>query len=439
MAKLVDDKSHPSTASILDLFTVPPTQVSFDQGYWQELQLSNACTNEGPYKFIIQSDPHYLHLNRNYLYLNLRIVKEDGKPLTNTDKVAPINLLGKTFAKQVTVLLNGKQAYDSGDLYAYRTFIETELNFRDEAKSNVLQTSGYEKDTPPIDSTTNTGWLELQKKYSLSQEVELMAPLHCDLFLSDRLIVSNAELTVEIHRNSDDFLLMSMATPVDGQASPKYKIEVLDVKWYIRKLQVMDSIHLGIETVLNRTPAKYPLRRISMTNHFVAVGRRSVAQTPVFNGQLPRRIIVAFVKESAFFGSPQHSPFNFINASVKSIQIEAGGQLFPRVPLKADYGSNKYTRAYIQLLEALGHADENVSNGINMSDFKTHRCFYAFDLTPEESDASHWQLLKEGTVIVHCDFKTAVADQGLEMIVYGEFDNLALIDRTRTIHYDYSL
>jgi hypothetical protein len=359
--------------------------------------------------------------------------------LDDTDKVAPINLLGKTFAKQVTVLLNGKQAYDSGDLYAYRSFIETELNFRDETKSNVLETSGYFKDSTPIDSVTNKGWIEREKKYGLSKEVELMSPIHCDLFLSDRLIVSNAELTLELHRNSDDFLLMAPTPVAQGQIEPKYKIEVLDVKWYIRKLQVMDSIHLGIETVLNRTPAKYPLRRISMTNHFVAVGRRSVAQTPVFNGQLPRRLIVAFVKESAFFGNSKQSPFNFTNANVKSIQIEAGGQLFPRVPLKTDFGSDKYTRVYIQLLEALGQADENVSNGINMADFKSHRCFYAFDLTPEESDANHWQLLKEGTVIVHCDFKTAVADQGLEMIVYGEFDNLALIDRTRTIHYDYSL
>jgi hypothetical protein len=25
------------------------------------------------------------------------------------------------------------------------------------------------------------------------------------------------------------------------------------------------------------------------------------------------------------------------------------------------------------------------------------------------------------------------------MIVYGEFDNLALIDRTRNIHFDYTL
>ena len=68
MAKLVDDRSDPTSSSILDLFTVPPTQVSFEQGYWQEIHLANSCTNEGPYKFIVQSDPNYLHLGRNCVY-----------------------------------------------------------------------------------------------------------------------------------------------------------------------------------------------------------------------------------------------------------------------------------------------------------------------------------------------------------------------------------
>jgi hypothetical protein len=360
--------------------------------------------------------------------------------LEASDRVAPINLLGKTFLKQVTVLVNGKQGFDSGDLYGYRTYLETELNYGSDAKGTILEAAGYAKDTPSesINTINNTGWAKREQLYKNGQ-VELMAPLHCDLFISDRLMVSNTELTVEIHRNSDKFLLMALTQGTGTDPAPTYKLQIDDMKWYIRKLQVMDSIHLSLESVLNRTPAKYPLRRISMTNHFVAAGRQSVPATPIFNGQLPRRLVIGFVKENAFFGDFGLSPFEFGNNHVRSIQIEAGGQLFPRSPLKTNFSTNQYTRAYVQMLEGLGFADENKGNHINMKEYKNSSCLFVFDLTPEETDASHWQLLREGAVVVHCDFQKAVEGQGLEMIIYGEFDNLALIDRTRTIHYDYSV
>ena len=444
MAKLIDENSYPSTASILDLFTVPPTQVSFDQGYWQEIQLANSCTSQGPYRFIVQSDPHYLHLNRNYLCVKARIVKEDGQALGADDKVGPINLLGKTLFKQVVVLVNGKQAFDSGDLYAYRTYMETELNYSKEAKETILQAAGYAKDTPPdkVDQGENLGLASRANMFTLSQEVELMAPIHCDLFLSDRLIVSNTEVTVELHRNSNDFVLMSL-TKDTGTAPAttvvKYKLEIKEMKLYIRKIKVMDSVHLGIESVLSRKPAKYPLRRVAMRSAFIAAGRQSVPTTPIFNGQLPRRLVIGFVEEDAFHGDIKKSPFVFKNHGVKSIHVDAGGTIYPRSVLKASFTTAQYTRAYIQMLEGLGVAQEDTSNDINMKDFKYCSCFFVFDLTAEEQDANHWHLMRDGTVIVHCEFASAVKAPGLEMIVYGEFDNLAILDRTRTIHFDYSV
>jgi hypothetical protein len=433
MAKLVDQKSHPSSSSVLDLFSVPPTQVSFEQGYWQELQLANSCTNEGPYKFNVQSDPHYLHLARNYLWIQARIVKPKKAVITDADSVGPINILGKTLIKQVVVLCDGQPASDSGPLYAYRTYFETELNYSKASKESLLSPAMYRKDTPAakVDTAENIGWKARAEEFKGSKTVELMAPIHCDLFNSDRLLLSNTEITLELYRNSDEFCLITAT-------SQKYHLEILDMKWYIRKLQVMDSVHLGIESVLAKTPARYPLRRILMTHQFVAIGRHTVPSTPIFNGQLPRRVVIGFISENAFHGDLNLSPFVFSHHNVKSIQLEAGGQFFPRTPIKADYANNNFARAYLQMLEGLGCTDENKSNDIDPEHFKNCSCFYVFDLTPEETDSTHWQLIRDGSVVVHCEFTAAVGEPGLEMIVYGEFDNLALIDRTRTIHYDYS-
>ena len=57
MAKLLDQNSLPGTKSELDLFSLPPTQVCIDNGYWHA-KFVTSCTNDGPYEFHIESDPH---------------------------------------------------------------------------------------------------------------------------------------------------------------------------------------------------------------------------------------------------------------------------------------------------------------------------------------------------------------------------------------------
>ena len=438
MAKLVDAQSTLGTASVLDIYSVPPTQVSFEQGYWQELNLSNTCTSEGPWTFIVQSDPHYLHLARNYIYAKIQIKQASGAAMIDNTKVAPINLIGKTLFNQVKVLVNGKQAFDSGGLYAYRTYIETLLNYGKEAKEGIQQAGVYYKDEPAehINDEANTGWTKRKALFQNSKVVEIMAPIHCDFFLADRLLPSNSEITLELHRSPNDFVIMNFtgADPVQ-----KYTLEVTDMKWYVRKLEVTGSVNLGIESVLSRTPAKYPLRRIEMSNMYISDGRYSVPTTPVFNGQLPRRLVIGFIEEDAFFGNQKKSPFAFKHHNVKEISIQAGGYVFPRAPIKADFGNDQYVRAYVQMLEGLGIADDNKGIDINMKDFKLSSCLFVFDLTPEEQDVGNWHLIREGTTTVHCDFSAPVAAPGLEMVVYGEFYNCMFLDRTRTVHFDYSM
>ena len=94
---LVDIKSIPSTKTELDFFAVPPTQVVIKRGFWDEIQPMNPITNEGPYEFRIPSDPNYIQLNKNYIYMQLRIKKTILGAGVAIPDYAPINMIGKTF------------------------------------------------------------------------------------------------------------------------------------------------------------------------------------------------------------------------------------------------------------------------------------------------------------------------------------------------------
>jgi len=110
---LINDKSTPSTKSELDVFTVPPTQVVVKRGFWEEIQPMNSISNDGPFEFRIPPDPNYIQLNKNFLYIQFRIKTPTVAPNTPVPDYAAINLIGKTFFKQVKCFIANKLIYDS--------------------------------------------------------------------------------------------------------------------------------------------------------------------------------------------------------------------------------------------------------------------------------------------------------------------------------------
>ena len=81
MSKFIDKLSVPSTKTELDLYSVPPTQVVIRRSFWEEVQLMNPITHEGPFEFRIPPDMYMLHLSKNYIYMRLRIVRPNGNVL----------------------------------------------------------------------------------------------------------------------------------------------------------------------------------------------------------------------------------------------------------------------------------------------------------------------------------------------------------------------
>ena len=429
----------PSTKSELNLFDVPPTQVVVENSRWNEINLRNACTNTGPYEFHIGPNPQFLHLAKNYLFIELRIVKENGNNLIHTagaanvdPLVGPINVIGKTFLRQVKLSLNGMEVFDSGDKYAYRAFLETELNYGYDARFSHLQSGLYNQDTPynHINDDQNTGLVARATGFRGSNWVQVMAPIHTDLFAQNKYLLNNIDFRLTLYRNTDAFCLMS------ENAAQQYKIQVNNMKWYVKGVDVSKSVSLALERSLMQYTAKYPIRRVELRTIHVNQGSRATPSNAIFNGQVPRRLVIGCVDADAYHGVYTKSPFNFGNNGIDEVTITAAGQTYPTKPLTMDFANDRYTRAFVQLFEGLGISDDNKGNGINLKKFKSGTCLFAFDLSPDEDDGGdHWDLVKEGETIVNIHFSAATAE-ALEVVVYAEFDNLLTIDHTRNTYID---
>ena len=445
MTHLVDHNSTLSSKTELNVFSVPTTQVAVKHGYTHDVHPQNTLTDSGPYEFHMPPDPHYLDLSRNHIYMKLSITKADGTALLwdgaavhPEDKVGPINMIGKAFFKQVKLFLGSKLAYDSGDTYAYRAQIETELNYGENFKTSFLQAGGYEPDAPTdkTDAAENEGWGKRCQWFVSANGggtvVEFMTPFHVDLFNQEKYLINNIDVRLELHRNSDAFALIS------HDAGANFKIRIHDMKWVVRKVDPVDSMILAVENALQRNTVKYPIRRVQIKTMQLEAGRKDTPSTTLFSGQIPRRLVVCCVDSDAFHGNYKKSPFNYKHYNAASIQITAGGVNYPPNPLEMDYDKNHYTRPFIQMYEALGLVSTQKSNWVDMADFKSGYCFYIFDLSPDSSDDAHWELIREGSTTVRLIFRDGIPAGGVKLIALAEFDNLVTIDRFRNVYFDYT-
>ena len=137
--------------SEVDLFRVPPTQQSLERGRWIDYApLSNSWLDNGWITFLIAGTDEYIDLSKTILTVTGKITKKDGtSKLDGNDQsnVAPVNNFLHSLFRQVDVYLNGKQVTPAMGTYAYRSYIETLLNYDVSAKQSQFSSALYYKDT----------------------------------------------------------------------------------------------------------------------------------------------------------------------------------------------------------------------------------------------------------------------------------------------------
>ena len=125
----VNPKSYICVKSELDLFSIPPTQTSIENGMMVEYHLIVSIVENGPIEFNIPGcGEDYLDLANPYLHIGVKIVEADGIDIAADAGLGPVNLLLHSLFSQVEVQLNDKLVTSSASTYAYRAYLETLLN-----------------------------------------------------------------------------------------------------------------------------------------------------------------------------------------------------------------------------------------------------------------------------------------------------------------------
>ena len=237
----VHSKSQECSKSELDLFSVSLTQVSLEKGYFMDHQPVSIVSDGGPITFLSPGTEDYVDLSKTILVVRAKVTKADGTDLDADEKVVIVNnFLHSLFKQADDVFLKEKQVTQAMGTYAYRAYLETLLNYGPVPKqSQLLASMMFYKDTAgkmeKTDPTlvANNANLDLKTRYGFSKEsgvIEMAGPIFCDIFMSERLLLSFVDLKVILNRNGNEFCLMASENDAD------YRVKLIDAckskPWY---------------------------------------------------------------------------------------------------------------------------------------------------------------------------------------------------------------
>ena len=434
---LVHENSCPCLNTELDLFSLPGTQTSIENGVYVEYNPISSLGDGTPIEFDINgSGQDYLDLNDTQLYVCAKITSDNGTAIPADADVGPVNNTLHSLFSEVEVMVNGTLITSTNNTYSYRAYLETLLSYGTDAKTSQLQSAMYFKDTPGVmdsivgENAVNSGLVKRAAFFARSSTVEMMGRIHSDIFLQDKYLPNDVSVHLRLVRNKDAFCLTAAA-------DAKFKVNIVTCKLFVRKVRLSPSVALAHAKAFLAGNAKYPLRRVVCKTFTVPTGQLSFSQEKVFTGQIPTRLVLGCVGNQAYNGAYNLNPFNFQNYNLRNVKIFVDGQQQHVKPLKMNYAANQYVFGYMSLFGGTGKLYKDEGLDITLRDYDRGYALYAFDLTPDRAtDGTHFNLIKDGNVRVDMTFGTALPHT-VNVIVYGEFENVLEIDGSRNVIIDY--
>ncbi len=187
----------------------------------------------------------------------------------------------------------------------------------------------------------NVGLMKRAAITNVSNVVELLAPIHSDIFFQEKFIMNGVDIKIHMMRGKDEFCLMRD----DGIA---YKL-IVSASLFVKKVLVSPGVWLGHAQALLSTTAKYPIKRVCLKNFSIPPGSRMFSQENIFLGMLPKSIILAITENAAFSGAYYKTPLP-LNILIWNFWLYCDGVQIHSKPFQLEFENGSAVRDFYQLI-----------------------------------------------------------------------------------------
>lgn len=429
--------SDECSKSELDLFTVPPTQTSIEEGFYDNIEAPNSFDKSDTIRFEIPGDSrHYLNLSETELHIVGRICKKTDttKGFDAQSKIGPVNNFLHSLFSQIEIGINNTPIENTNTTYPYKAYFNNLLGYNKQEKKSFLYGDKFIKDTSEHfnnlvvegNDVKNIGFIERRKEFLNNKAVQLQGKLHCDIFNLSHYMINSISLQIKLTKSNSKFYLL-------GDINDEFIFFFDECHLRIRRQVISPSVMAAQALTNEMHTFKYPIKRVVLKSFVIPHKSTRFTMTNICQGVMPRRVLCAFVKTTAMDGALNENPFEFLAFNVNHLALKINSKSLPfSAGLDLDYDNNKYLDGYRSLLKISRELD------ITYEEFKSGYAIYAFDLNPDICSPEHYSLLEDGTMDLDVRVLKAY-EESVTLISYLEYDNLLEINKHRLVTFDYTV
>lgn len=439
--------SHSDNVS---LFYTPVEDKSVQGVEWVEYGPVGQLNSESALEFTIPGNSaKYIDLRRTLLKLQVRIKQADGENLpspaavnVNTakddppnfqippaSKVAFVNMPLQTMWRQVDVSLQQQVVSPNiSTLYPYKAMFKTLLGYGGEALDSQLQSQLFFRDGMKVSETNhvegiNTGLTKRGGYTEQSKIVELEGPILCDITEQSRYLLNGVQVNYKLWPSSNAFKLLS---PADGY---QFKIEIVKAILKVCMLEMAPEVVLAHAETLKTGPAKYFYDETEMRSFAIATGEFGTSLENIFQGYVPRHMVVGFVLSEAFMGAYNQNPFNFQHFDCSQIALYVDGVSKPTAPLTPNFEAGNYLSSYVSIFGDTFTRNSGLC--IDRDEYSKGRTLFAFDLCLSNCNR-YSSKARKGHTRLDIRFAKPLSES-VTVVIMSIMQGLVLIDEPRNV------
>lgn len=427
----------------LDLFGVPPTQLSIEKDLVTYHRPISTISSSSDIKFNIPSAiDEYIQLRDMLLQVRLKVnLKKNGDvTAADWDKVSPINYMLNTMWKQVSLEINGTQMNSAPYTYPYKSYMETLLGFTEDAKKSYLTAAlWYENNTgankhKPVAQRTKRIKPSSVATDGTGKEFELMGKLHLDMAFQNRALLGGSTIKLTLTPHDPKFYMLVDGTGITPQ------VELKDVVLIVHRAKVSAPVVEAHNLALRSGTAKYPHPRLEVRDYSINSGTINCTIDNVVSGTLPRRAIVALVDTAAFNGHLNKDPLYFEHFKLNQITAHLNGIQYPAKAYTPDFENGLVAPSFLGVFDTLNQLSTDSYINIDIDKYIDGFTLFGFNFAPDLSDGclsgGHVNPVTTGTMRLDLNFKEALP-KTINVLILCEYDAMAEINENREVKTDY--
>ncbi len=265
----------------------------------------------------------YLDLKNTELYVRGNLTRGDGTVLQKDERVVLANNCLHSLFESVDVMIGHNQQEIQMKDYAHKAYFRQLMNF----KTNCPDARGHGFTKESFAERTDEAVGEVlygAKRESWTTEskmVEFCGQTFIDCFQSPGYLLPGTPVRITFHRSREQFYV---TTPL-AKKDQSYKFNIQSIGLYVPTIKVAEDMTPLLEMQTDELPARYSFESIEVRRFPFHAGAVSATYNRVFQGRIPSKIAVAFIRQNVYVGDRARAAFLTASVNVQRLQLIVNG------------------------------------------------------------------------------------------------------------------